>query len=91
MAVAVHIIPEQMSRQDYEQVIRQLESSGAGDPEGRKFHAAYGKHEDVHMFEVWDSAEQFDAHRGRLVEILQAAGVDCGTIDVHPLHSEHPD
>jgi quinol monooxygenase YgiN len=43
------------------------------------------------MFEVWDSAEQFDAHRGRLMEKLQAAVVAAGTVDVHPLHSGHPD
>jgi quinol monooxygenase YgiN len=43
------------------------------------------------MFEVWDSAEHFDAHRDRLMSTLQAAGVDAGIVDVHPLHSDHPD
>jgi hypothetical protein len=43
------------------------------------------------MFEVWDSPEHFEAHRGRLMATLQGAGVDAGTVDVHPLHSGHPD
>ena len=89
MAVAVHICPTQMSKADYERVIKDLEDSGVGEPEGRTFHAAYGG-DHVCMFEVWDSAEQFDAHRGRLFETLQGAGLDAGTVEVHPLHSDNP-
>jgi len=33
----------------------------------------------------------FDAHRERLFATLQAAGVGAGIVDVHPLHSDHPD
>lgn len=90
MAVAVHICPDHMSKAEYERVIKDLEDSGVGEPEGRTFHAAYGGDE-VCMFEVWESAEQFEAHRDRLFLTLQAAGVDAGIVDVHPLHSGHPD
>ena len=90
MAVAVHICPDQMSRDEYNQVIKDLEDSGAGEPDGRTFHAAYGD-DNVCMFEVWDSAEHFDAHRDRLLATLQGAGLDAGTVEVHPLHSGHPD
>ena len=90
MAVAVHICPTQMSKADYERVIKDLEDSGVGEPDGRSFHAAYGG-DQVCMFEVWDSAEHFDAHRERLFATLQAAGVGAGIVDVHPLHSDHPD
>ena len=40
--MAVHICPDQMSKADYERVIKDLEDSGLGEPEGRTFHAAYG-------------------------------------------------
>jgi hypothetical protein len=50
----------------------------------RLFHAAYGEDE-VHMFEVWDSPDQFDAHSDRLFAVIQGARV--GTVNVHPLHS----
>lgn len=86
MAVAVHICPTQMSRADYQRVIKDLEDAGVGEPEGRTFHAAYGESE-VRMFEVWDSREQFDAHSERLFATLQGAGLDAGTVDVHALHS----
>jgi quinol monooxygenase YgiN len=90
MPVAVHITPRNMSRDDYERVIAELDASGAGEPEGRLFHAAYGTDE-VHMFEVWDSPDQFDAHSNQLFAVIQGAGVDAGTVNVHPLHSPHPD
>ena len=90
MPVAVHITSHHMSREDYERVIALLEASGAGEPEGRLFHAAYGEDE-VHMFEVWESAEQFDAHSDRFFEVILAAGVDAGSVNVHPLHSPRPD
>jgi quinol monooxygenase YgiN len=86
--VAVRICPTQMSRDEYKKVISDLEAAGCGEPEGRVFHAAYGD-DQVHMFEVWESEEQFEAHRDRLFATLQGAGVDAGTVETHQLHSEH--
>lgn len=86
MPVAVHITPQKMSRQEYETMISDLESSGSP-PNGRLYHAAYGD-ESVRMFEVWESEEQFNAHRDRMFSQLQAAGVDAGSVEVHPVHAE---
>jgi len=88
MPVAVHICPDKMSRDEYHQVIDELEKSGVH--EGRLYHAAYGEDE-VQIFEVWRSKEDFEAHRDDLVGTLQGVGVNVDRIDVHPLHSEHPD
>jgi quinol monooxygenase YgiN len=90
MPVAVHITPNQMSKDDYDRVIGELEASGLSQPDGRLYHAAYGQ-DQVHMFEIWESEEDFDAHRDRMFAVLQGAGVDGGTVDVHPLHSGVPD
>ena len=79
-----------MSKEDYDRVIADLEASGAGEPEGRSFHAAYGDDE-VHMFEVWDSAEQFEAHRDKVFASLQASTVGPASIEIHELHSPRPD
>ena len=88
MPVAVHICPDRMPKDEYETVIEELRKSGV--QEGRLYHAAYGDDE-VQMFEVWRSKEDFEAHRDELVDVLQGAGVNVDRIDVHPLHSEHPD
>jgi hypothetical protein len=90
MSVAIRITPQQMSHADYEQMIGELEAAGVHEPEGRTFHAAYGGDE-VHIFEVWDSAEQFDAHQTRVADVLEGAGFDGGTVEVHDLHAQRYD
>jgi len=87
MPVAVRICPDKMTREDYDRVAADL---AASEPEGRMYHAAYGTDE-VQMFEVWESPEHFDAHRDRLMGVLQGAGLDAGSVEIHPLHSGHPD
>jgi hypothetical protein len=90
MPIAVHICPQKMSKDDYERMIGDLEASGV--PEGRLYHAAYGDDE-LEIFEVWQSPEQFDAHRDRMFSIMQSSGFDAGVgrVRVERLHSEHPD
>ena len=90
MPVAVRITPRQMSKDDYNRAIKELEDSGVGEPEGRSFHAAYGE-DNVHVFEVWDSQEQIEEHRERTFPILQGAGFDAGAVEIHPLQSDLPD
>lgn len=68
----------------------ELEASGAGEPEGRLFHAAYGDDE-VHMFEVWESPEQFEAHRKQMLARLQGSTLGSATVEIHELHSPRPD
>jgi len=89
--VAIHICPTHMTKDDYEKVIADLEKEGVHEPEGRLYHAAYGDDDDVRMFEVWRSQEDFDAHKDDLFATLQGAGVNVERVDVHPLHSDHPD
>ena len=86
MAIAVRIAPKNMTRDDYEKLIGELEGSGSGEPEGRLFHAGYGEDE-VHMFDVWDSRESFETYHQDLVGHMQAAGLDGGMIvQVEPVH-----
>lgn len=90
MACAVRISPEHMTKADYEQVIGELHKAHGGQPEGRLYHAAYGE-DDVHMFEIWKSPEHFEDSRETLMEVLQGVGVGSADVQVHPLHSDHPD
>jgi hypothetical protein len=87
LAVAVHIRANQMSKDDYERVIAELEGS---EPDGRRFHAAYGDDE-LQIFEVWDSPEQFNDHNEKLFAHLQSVGLGGGVVEMHPLHSGVPD
>jgi quinol monooxygenase YgiN len=91
MPCAIHICPDHMSKDDYEKVIGDLEKEGLHEPDGRLYHAAYGDDDNVDMFEVWRSQEDFDAHSDKLFAVLQGNGVNVESVDVHQLHSEHPD
>jgi quinol monooxygenase YgiN len=92
MPVAVHICPTQMSKDDYERLIGDLEAAGAAEPDGRLYHAAFGD-QDLEIFEVWETAEHFDAHQTKTFALLQGAGVDAGVgrVRIEQLHSTHPD
>jgi quinol monooxygenase YgiN len=90
MPVAIHISPHQMSKQDYDSAIADLAASGAAEPQGRLFHAAYGD-DDVHLFEVWESPEQFEAHREQMLATLQGSTLGSASFEMHELHSIRPD
>jgi quinol monooxygenase YgiN len=90
MAVAVHISPTHMSKPAYERLIAELEASGAADPPGRLFSAAYGDDE-VRLFELWDSKEHFEVHRDDLFEAIRSVGLEAGSVELHALHSPPPD
>lgn len=90
MTVAVHISPQHMSKEDYRRLIAELEASGVHEPEGRLSHIAYGEDE-VRMFETWESAEHFGAHRDDLFAALESVGLDAGSVEVHAVHAERPD
>jgi len=90
MSVAVHISPHHMSRADYESLIAELKASGVHEPAGRLSHVAYGEDE-VRMFETWESAERFNAHRDDLMAALQSVGLDSADVEVQAVHSPRPD
>ncbi len=90
MPCAVRICPDHMTKADYEQVVGELEKAHGGEPDGRLYHAAYGADE-VHMFEIWESPEHFEDSRITLLAVLQGVGVGSADVQIHPLHSEHPD
>ena len=92
MPVAIHICPTQMTKEDYERITAELKATGCDQPSGRLYHAAYGDDE-IEIFEVWESPEQFHDHQNKTFLLIQAAGVDAGAgrVRVERLHSEHPD
>jgi hypothetical protein len=84
--IAVRITPTNMTRDDCEKIMSELEESGGGSPEGRVFHAGYGEDE-VHMFDVWESRESFQLYHDDLMARLQGAGIDGGIVEIEPIHN----
>ena len=87
MAIAIYFHPESMSAAQYDDVIKRLDAAGQGKPKGRTHHSAFGSDDQVMVYDVWDSQEDFDAFGQTLMPILAELGLDPGQPDVMPVHN----
>jgi hypothetical protein len=87
MAVGFYFRPAGFTPEKYDQTLGQLEASGAGAPDGRTLHVALDVGGAIHVFDVWESQEQFDAFGTTLVPLMTAAGVDPGEPMVATVHN----
>jgi hypothetical protein len=79
-----------MTANQYDEVIRQLEAAGAGDPPGRLYHACSAPGPNLRVVDVWETAEEFEAFAHILMPILHACSVDPGEPDVSPVYNIIP-
>ena len=87
MPFVVRFVPKNMSSQQYDDVIKRLDAAGAGSPQGRLFHVAFGALDALHVSDIWDTQENFDLFGQTLMPILQDAGVDPGTPEFIETHN----
>ncbi|MDX6646785.1 MAG: hypothetical protein QOK40_2512 [Miltoncostaeaceae bacterium] len=89
MAVGYYFAPESMSPEQYDAVTSQLAAAGQGAPAGRLYHCAFteGGSSSVHVFDVWESGEAFEAFGQTLMPILAEVGVDPGQPQVAAIHN----
>ena len=87
MAIGIYFPVQGMTAEKYDNVISQLEDAGAGAPAGRSYHCAFQGEAGLHVFDVWESQEAFDAFGETLMPILGAAGIDPGEPMISPVHN----
>ena len=71
----------------YDKTLKDLEAAGVGSPAGRKYHFALEIENNIHVFDIWESQEAFEAFGATLLPILAAEGVDPGAPMVSPIHN----
>ena len=87
MAIAIYFRLDGMTTERYDEIIGRLDAAGAGAPAGRLYHAAFGEANGLHVFDVWESQESFDAFGATLMPILGEFGVEPGQPMVAPVHN----
>ena len=86
MAIVVEFNSAGMTATQYDGIIKDLESKGAGSPDGRVSHVAAPSSDGWFVVDVWESQEQFDRFGEVLLPTLLAAGVTV-TPEVRPVHN----
>lgn len=86
MSVAIYFAPRSLTTAQYDDVIKRLDAAGASAPAGRSFHCSFSAGPSLHIFEVWESPQAFEAFGSTLMPILAEVGVDPGRPLVTPVH-----
>lgn len=77
MAIGVFFYPDDMTAEQYNEVLRRLEAAGQAAPKGRQHHFAFGQDQSLVVVDVWESFEDFDAFADHLAPILQDLNIDA--------------
>jgi hypothetical protein len=87
MGVSVYIAPASMAPDQYDEIIARLRAVDAVEPRGRRYHVAFYEPGGLHVFEIWDSKEDFEAFAPILLQTMAEVGVDPGTPTIKPMHN----
>jgi hypothetical protein len=87
MPTGFYFSPSSFPVDAYDKTLKDLEAAGAGAPAGRLYHFALEIENNIHVFDVWESQETFEAFGAALMPILAAEGVDPGAPMVTPIHN----
>jgi hypothetical protein len=78
MAFGVYFAVQGMTAEKYHEVHDALAAAGQSEPAGRSFHAGFHMGDGIHVFDVWESMEDFGAFGEHLMPILAERGIDPG-------------
>ena len=89
MAFGLYFQPTGFTPAKYDQALKALEEAGAGigSVPGRTFHCALEVDGAIHVFDIWESMEQFEKFGESLLPVLSKLGVDPGEPQVSPVHN----
>jgi hypothetical protein len=87
MSFVLTFKPSGFTAAKYDEAINQLNAAGAGAPKGRSYHVCYGDPNSVHVTDVWDSMEEFQAFGAALLPIMHSLGTDPGQPEIQYVHN----
>lgn len=88
MAVALYFAPKALSVAQYDEVSQRLGAAGVMPPAGILSHCTFAAGPGgLHIFEIWENTEAFEAFAATLMPILGELGIDVGRPMVTPVNS----
>lgn len=89
MSIVVRHSPISLTTAAYDSTIQALEAAGgAWPPDGLDYHICFGTDGNLHVSEIWDSREQFEAFGERLMPILADARIEfSGPPEIFEIHN----
>jgi hypothetical protein len=88
MSLVVRFHPAGLTRQQYDEVNLRLREAGVWPhPDGMDYHVCFGQDGDLHVSEIWDSQEKFEAFGERLMPILSEVGVQPGNPEIYEVQN----
>ena len=88
MSIVVRHRLSGLTRQQYDEVSRRMEESGAWPPDGLQMHVCFGSDGDLRVSEIWDSEEQLRAMAEKIVPVANEVGVHIsGEPEIFQVHT----
>jgi len=89
MSIVVRYQPKSLTAEKYDATNEQIEAAGLDwPPDGMDYHICFGTDGNLMVSEIWDSREQWQAFRERLMPLLAEAGIEMsGEPEVYEVHS----
>jgi hypothetical protein len=87
MAIGIYFPARGLSAEKYDELTAALTAAGLANPPGRRYHIAFGTAAGLHVFDVWESQEQFDEFGDVFIPLLAELGVDVGRPIAAPVHN----
>jgi hypothetical protein len=90
VSVVIRYNPVSLTAAKYDEGVRHINSGlelNEGElPEGCVAHVCFGTDGDLHVSEIWESREQWEAFGEKLMPLLHEVGIDPGQPDVYEVH-----
>lgn len=90
MAITAVFEISEMTQQQYDQVIRDLDANGLGAPNGRLHHVASAGERGMFIVDLWESEELLGRFAERLSPIITATGATPAEPRIFQVHNIIP-
>ncbi len=87
MAITAVFNAPEMTAEQYDTVVKELDNSGAGAPKGRLYHVASPDGAGWFVVDVWDSEDNLSAFAQSLIPAFQKIGIAPPQPQIRPVHN----